>query len=156
MNATSVDVQWAAKLHDIGKICIPDQIITKPGKLTIEEYEKVKQHSSIAADILRPLDPGGRIAPIVRYHHERFDGKGYPEGLKGGDIPTGARVIAIADAYDAMRSCRPYREAIPYAECIAEIRRNAGGQFDPDWVEACLELAETGSSVLPKLHEIHW
>lgn len=145
MSAVCLDVQWAAKLHDIGKICIPDQIIKKPGSLTSEEYETVKRHSSIAADILRPLDPGGRIAPFVRYHHERFDGKGYPEGLKGGDIPVGARVIAIADTYDAMRSSRPYREAIPYAECIAEIRRSAGGQFDPEWVEAFLDLAETGS-----------
>ena len=145
MNADCLDVQWAAKLHDIGKICIPDQIIRKPGKLTNEEYETVKQHSSIAADIIRPLDPGRRIAPLIRYHHERYDGKGYPEGRKGDDIPVGARVIAIADTYDAMRSCRPYREAIPYKRCVEEIRSNAGGQFDPDWVEVFLSLAETGS-----------
>ena len=90
MNERYLDLQWAAKLHDIGKISIPDQIISKPGKLTPEEYTAVKQHSSIAADILRPLDPGARITPVIRYHHERFDGKGYPEGLVGTDIPVGS------------------------------------------------------------------
>lgn len=140
-----LDLQWAAKLHDIGKISIPDHIIGKPGKLTPEEYTAVKQHSSIAADIMRPLDPGARITPIIRYHHERFDGKGYPEGLAGTDIPIGSRVIVIADTYDAMRSSRPYRAAMSFDQCIEEIRVNSGRQFDPEWVEAFLDLARTGS-----------
>ena len=139
-----LDLQWAAKLHDIGKICIPDAIVQTPGKLTPEEYETIKQHSALAADIIRPLDPGSRIWPIIRHHHERYDGKGYPDGRGGDEIPDGARVIAIADTYDAMRSCRPYRGAMTFDQCISEIKRNAGTQFDPHWVEAFLELAHTG------------
>ncbi len=140
-----LDVQWAAKLHDIGKICIPDSIVQKPGKLTSEEYEAIKQHSRLAGEIIRPLDPGSRIWPIIRHHHERFDGKGYPDGLKEEEIPDGSRVIAIADAFDAMRSSRPYRETMRYEQCIEEIQANAGKQFDPKWVDIFLELAKTGS-----------
>ncbi len=140
-----LDVQWAAKLHDIGKICIPDSIVQKPGKLTSEEYETIKLHSALAADIIRPLDPGSHIWPIIRHHHERYDGKGYPDGRGGEDIPDGARVIAIADAYDAMRSCRPYRSAMSFEQCVCEIKNHAGTQFDPNWVEVFVELANTGS-----------
>ncbi|PKM39121.1 MAG: phosphohydrolase [Firmicutes bacterium HGW-Firmicutes-9] len=140
-----LDIQWAAKLHDIGKICIPDAIVHKPGKLTSEEYETIKMHSALASDIIRPLDPGSRIWPMIRYHHERYDGKGYPDGRGGEEIPDGARVIAIADTYDAMRSCRPYRSAMSFDQCIEEIKANAGTQFDPKWVKVFLELATTGS-----------
>ena len=140
----TLDVQWAAKLHDIGKICIPDEIVQKPGKLTSAEYETIKLHSALAADIIRPLDPGGRIWPIVRHHHERFDGKGYPDGKRGEAIPDGARVIAIADSYDAMRSCRPYRSAMSFEQSVDEIKTHAGAQFDPGWVEVFVELASTG------------
>ncbi|MBA4348065.1 MAG: phosphohydrolase [Clostridiales bacterium] len=140
-----LDVQWAAKLHDIGKICIPDAIVHKHGELTDDEYESIKMHSSLASDIVRPLDPGSRIWPAIRFHHERYDGKGYPDGRGGEDIPDGARVIAIADAYDAMRSCRPYRDPMTFDQCIAEIKSNAGTQFDPEWVDVFLELANTGS-----------
>lgn len=140
-----LDLQWAAKLHDIGKICIPDSIVQKPDALTNEEYETIKQHSALAADIIRPLDPGSRIWPSIRHHHERYDGKGYPDKRGGEDIPDGARVIAIADAYDAMRSCRPYRSAMSFEQCVGEIKQNAGSQFDPGWVEVFLELAHTGS-----------
>ncbi len=140
-----LDVQWAAKLHDIGKICIPDSIVQKPGKLTSEEYEAIKQHSRLAGEIIRPLDPGSRIWPIIRHHHERFDGKGYPDGLKEEEIPDGSRVIAIADAFDAMRSSRPYRETMRFEQCVEEIQANAGKQFDPKWVDIFLELAKTGS-----------
>ncbi|MCE5188990.1 MAG: HD domain-containing protein [Eubacteriales bacterium] len=145
VNELLLDVQWAAKLHDIGKICIPDSIVQKPGKLTSEEYEAIKQHSRLAGEIIRPLDPGSRIWPIIRHHHERYDGKGYPDGLQGIQIPDGSRVIAIADAYDAMRSSRPYRKTMNYEQCIQEIRSNAGKQFDPEWVEIFLDLANTGS-----------
>lgn len=140
-----LDIQWAAKLHDIGKICIPDQIILKTGRLTPEEYDKVKLHRSIAADILKSLDPGERITPIIRHHHERYDGSGYPDGLSGQAIPLGSRIIAVADAYDAMTSNRPYRDPLDFASCIREIRANSGTQFDPEWVETFTELARTGS-----------
>jgi HD-GYP domain-containing protein (c-di-GMP phosphodiesterase class II) len=86
-----------------------------------------------------------RIWPMVRYHHERYDGKGYPDGRGGEDIPDGARVIAIADSCDAMRSCRPYRSAMSFDQCVDEIKENAGTQFDPKWVKVFLELATTGS-----------
>lgn len=145
VNEHFLDVLWAAKLHDIGKICIPDAIVQKPGKLTPEEYEAIKQHSSIASDIIRPLDPGSRIWPIIRHHHERYDGRGYPDGWGGQEIPEGSRVIAIADAYDAMRSCRSYRNAMGFEQSVDEICKNAGTQFDPAWVDVFLELAHTGS-----------
>ncbi len=140
-----LDVQWAAKLHDIGKICIPDSIVQKPDKLTSEEYEAIKRHSHLAGEIIRPLDPGSRIWPIIRHHHERYDGNGYPDGLKAEQIPDGSRVIAIADAFDAMRSSRPYRQTIAFEQCVTEIKKNAGTQFDPKWVEVFLQLADTGS-----------
>lgn len=145
VNDLLLDVQWAAKLHDIGKICIPDSIVQKPGKLTNEEYEAIKLHSGLAGEIIRPLDPGSRIWPIIRHHHERYDGKGYPDRLAADEIPDGSRVIAIADAFDAMRSSRPYREAMTFERCTQEIRNNAGSQFDPQWVDVFLELANTGS-----------
>lgn len=145
MDERFLDVQWAAKLHDIGKICIPDSIVQKPGKLTNSEYEAIKLHSSLAGDIIRPLDPGSRIWPIIRHHHERYDGSGYPDGKRGDEIPDGSRIIAIADSYDAMRSCRPYRDAMSFDQCVEEIRSHAGAQFDPGWVEVFLELAATGS-----------
>lgn len=145
INEGYLDLRWAARLHDIGKICIADRILLKEGRLTDEEYEVVKQHSTIAGDLLKPLDPGDRIASAVRHHHERYDGGGYPDGLSGGHIPLGSRIIAVADAYDAMNSSRPYREAVSYERCIEEIRSNAGRQFDPEWVEIFLELADTGS-----------
>ena len=140
-----LDIQWAAKLHDIGKICIPDQIISKPGKLSEEEYTIVKKHCIIADAMVRKLDYGNRVAPSIRHHHERFDGKGYPDGLSKTDIPTGSRIIAIADTYDAMHSCRPYRNSIPFEDCLEEIQKNAGTQFDPEWVDVFTELAENGS-----------
>lgn len=138
-------LRTAAALHDIGKVGIPDAILHKPGKLTNEEYEIIKKHSEIAETILQPLDSGSAISTIVRHHHEHFDGSGYPDGLKGEQIPSAARIIAIADAYDAMSSNRPYRAALPYEKCIYEIKAHAGTQFDPDWAEVLLELAKTGS-----------
>ncbi len=145
INEHYLDIQWAAKLHDIGKICIPDAIVHKPGRLTTDEYEVIKQHSKLAGDIIRPLDPGSRIWPIIRYHHERYDGNGYPDRKKGKEIPEGSRIISIADAYDAMRSCRPYREAMSFEQCLDEIKRNIGTQFDPEISEVFFELANTGS-----------
>lgn len=139
------DIEAAAKLHDIGKLCIPDSIIQKPGKLTVDEYATVKRHCTIAADLIRPLDPQGNVTSIVLHHHERFDGKGYPAGKKGYQIPEGARVISVADAYDAMNSDRPYRDPFSHIDCVREMQENAGKQFDPEWTELFLNLLETGS-----------
>ena len=139
------DIQAAAKLHDIGKICIPDRITYKPDKLTIEEFEIVKQHSGIAADVIKMIDPMEKISLIIRHHHEKYDGKGYPDGLSGKDIPLGSRIIAIADSYDAMSSNCPYRNAFPFDFCIKEIKDNSGSQFDPEWVDISCELSKTGS-----------
>lgn len=140
-----VTLKTAALLHDIGKIGIPDAILHKPGKLTPDEVRVIRLHAVIAEDILKPLDSGTAISGIVRHHHERFDGSGYPDGLAGSTIPLASRIIAVADTYDAMRSDRPYRAAVPMENCLKEIRAAAGTQLDPEWVEIFLELADTGS-----------
>lgn len=145
MSSEYFDIEAAAKLHDIGKVCIPDAIIQKPGKLTEEEFAIVKQHSTIAADLIRPLDPQGSVTSIILSHHERYDGRGYPEGKKGEQIPAGARIITIADSYDAMSKDRPYRKALSYDACVKEMKENAGKQFDPEWTELFLDLLGTGS-----------
>ena len=135
----------AASLHDIGKVGVPDEILRKPGRLTPDEFNIIKRHSEMAEDILKPLDSGSTISKIVRHHHERYDGKGYPDGLSGEAIPQASRIIAIADAYEAMSSDRPYRKALPYERCLLEISGNAGTQFDPEWSQVLLELVNTGS-----------
>ncbi len=140
-----LDILWAAKLHDIGKICIPDNILHKKKKLTASEYSKIKKHSRIASDIIKTLDTENRITPSILHHHEQFGGSGYPLGLTKKDIPLGARIISIADAYDAMRSVRSYRDAMSFDNALDEISRNSGTQFDPEWVEIFIELARTGS-----------
>jgi len=138
-------LRTAAILHDIGKVGIPDVILKKNGKLTESEFEVIKRHSSIAEDILRPLDAGSDISKVVRHHHEHYDGSGYPDGLHGDQIPMLSRIIAIADAYDAMRSDRPYRKALSFQDAIDEIVAYVGKQFDPEWTKIFLELANTGS-----------
>lgn len=135
----------AASLHDIGKVGIPDEILRKPTRLTNDEYNVIKTHSVIAEEILRPLDTGSELSKIVRHHHEHFDGSGYPDGLRGNEIPELSRIIAIADAYDAMRSDRPYRKALSFENCIKEIVMHIGTQFDPEWSKVLLDLANTGS-----------
>jgi PAS domain S-box-containing protein len=139
------DIGTAARLHDIGKISIPNAIMDKPGKLSLEEYEAIKQHCEFASDLIKPLDATGTITSIIRYHHERYDGSGYPEGRKGEDIPLGSRIIAIADTYDAMRSDRPFRKALAQEFCTEEIKKNAGTQFDPEWADVFCTLRDKGS-----------
>lgn len=128
----------AALLHDIGKIGIPDNILKKNGKLTPEEYKKVKEHPAIGATILYPIKELGGIVDAVRSHQERFDGSGYPDGLKGKDIPLMARIIAVADAFDAITSSRPYRDKRTIEEAVSEIKKSSGTQFDPQIAEAFL------------------
>lgn len=129
----------SASLHDIGKVGIPDSILLKPGGLTDEEFDIIKRHPDIGADILMPLPPMARETEIIRHHHERYDGKGYPSGLKGKEIPYLSRIIALADSYDAMTSDRPYRKGFPVNTAIEEIRRCMGSQFDPELAEVFIE-----------------
>lgn len=130
------------ELHDIGKIAVPDMILMKPGPLTKAEFEVVKQHPIWGAKILEPLTFLKDVAMSVRQEHERWDGRGYPDGLKGDEIRLEARIIAVADAWDAMTSHRPYRAAMPRAAAILELTHGAGTQFDPLIVEAFLRVIE--------------
>ena len=124
----------AALLHDIGKLAVPEQIINKPGKLTPEEFEKMKVHPIVGAEILQRVAFPYPVAPIVRSHHERWDGSGYPEGLAGESIPIGARILAAVDCLDALASHRQYRPALPLGEAMAKVKEKAGTWFDPQIV----------------------
>ena len=130
----------AAHLHDIGKIGIPDGILLKSGKLNKAEYEVIKNHSSIGYSILKDIKGLESMAKIIKHHHERFDGKGYPDGLKGENIPLGSRIIALADSFDAMTRPRPYRKAKTEQEGLDEIFRNKGTQFDPELADVFLSI----------------
>jgi diguanylate cyclase (GGDEF)-like protein/putative nucleotidyltransferase with HDIG domain len=129
-------VRYAALLHDIGKIGIPSEILNKPDKLTDEEFEQIKQHTVIGARMLERIPFFEQVHPLVRSAHERWDGRGYPDALATTEIPLGARIICACDAFHAMTSDRAYRAAMPVVEAIAELRRCAGGQFDPAVVDA--------------------
>ncbi|MGB4548946.1 MAG: HD domain-containing phosphohydrolase [Syntrophales bacterium] len=129
----------AAMLHDIGKIAIPDVILLKPAELTPAEYEVIKTHCRIGDDILAPILLFETERKIIRHHHERWDGKGYPDGLAGEQIPFFARLLAVADAFDAMTTDRPYRKAMTRKEAVAELKKNEGRQFDPQMVKPFVE-----------------
>lgn len=133
----------ACELHDLGKIGIGDDILSKPSTLSPQEWDKIKQHPLTGAQILEPLTFLSNVIELVRQHHERYDGAGYPEGRKGEDIVLGARIIGLADAYDAMRSARSYRK-IPLDKeaAVAEVKKNSGKQFDPKVVEAFLRVID--------------
>jgi putative nucleotidyltransferase with HDIG domain len=125
-------VHIAAHFHDIGKIGVQDAILLKDGQLTPDEWILLKEHPDIGADILMSVSGFEEIACFVRYHHERYDGTGYPAGLKGEKIPYGSRIISICDSIDAMLSDRSYRKAMTEAECYTEIKKNLGRMYDPD------------------------
>ena len=132
----------SSNLHDIGKVGIPDSILLKPSSLTEEEFAVIKKHPDIGADILKSISIMQRETEIIRYHHERYDGKGYPAGLKGDEIPLLSRIIALADAFDAMTSERPYRSALSKEEAILEINRCKGTQFDPFLAESFIKIID--------------
>ena len=133
-------VEYAALLHDIGKIGIDGGILAKPGLLTDAEYLEIKKHPTIGYQILSPIQFLGPVAQMVLYHQEWYNGTGYPEGLKGEEIPLGARIVATIDAWDAIMSDRPYRKALPRKIGVSELTKGAGKQFDPQVVEAFLKL----------------
>ncbi len=141
------DLHLSGLLHDIGKIGTYDALLEKPGPLTPEEFEVMKKHPAQGALILQNIKQLRRIVPYVRYHHERFDGRGYPEGLKGDEIPLPARILHAADSFDAMTSSRPYREAPGVLYAMREIERYSGVQFDPDVAHAFLALFEKDPSI---------
>ncbi len=129
-------------LHDVGKIGIPDAIINKPGRLTDEEFEVIKSHPVLGERILSNIPEFPKLRMGARYHHERYDGKGYPDGLSGEDIPVEARIIAVADAYDAMSSRRSYRDVLPQAHIRAEIEEGKGTQFDPLFADIMVSMID--------------
>lgn len=133
-------LKYASLLHDTGKVDIPLEILTKTTKLTTKEYNIIKKHPLKGAQILRPLQILKPVIPIIMHHHERYDGTGYPSRLKKGQIPQGARIMAVADAFEAMVYGRPYRERIKIASAIKEIKKKSGTQFDPKVVESFLKV----------------
>jgi len=137
------DIQHAAVLHDLGKIGIADDILHKTGPLTDAQYDEMKKHPQLGAEILRPIQPMANVIPMILYHHERYDGTGYPEGLRGEAIPLGARIIAIADVFQALTSDRVYRKTMRTSDAIEIIKKGGGTQFDPNIVQVFLEVIES-------------
>ncbi len=133
-------IKDAAVLHDIGKIGINDNILNKEMKLTNDEYSEIKKHPALGADIITNVDFLRDVAKIVRHHHERYDGNGYPDGLGGDQVPIESYILALADSYDAMTTNRPYREALSKEESIEEIRKHSGTQFHPDLAEHFIKI----------------
>jgi HD-GYP domain-containing protein (c-di-GMP phosphodiesterase class II) len=135
-----VEQSYGFLLHDVGKVGIPESILCKPGPLTTEEYEVMKTHPLIGVQIVAPIRFLGDATQIIRCHHERWDGKGYPDGLAEENIPLSARIFSVCDTFDAMTSDRPYRRALPFDDAVSEIDRCSGTQFDPDVVTAFVEM----------------
>jgi putative two-component system response regulator len=134
------DLLWGGVIHDIGKIGIPDSILLKPGPLTVAEFDIMKQHVFTGEEIARPLRSAHDLLPIIRHHHERIDGTGYPDGLAGENIPLGARIVSICDAFDAMISDRPYRRGLTHENALATLTAGAGTQWDAQLVGIFLTL----------------
>jgi putative nucleotidyltransferase with HDIG domain len=159
-------IEYAGLFHDIGKVGVPDEILMKPAKLTDSEYEVMKSHPVLSVEILKPIsdvDFFAKTLPGVRHHHERYDGRGYPDGLMGEKIPIASRAILVVDTFDAMTWSRPYRKGLPAAVAYKELKEFAGRQFDPRMVEVFLKVhplwnigndslfTEVGSTILAGL-----
>jgi putative nucleotidyltransferase with HDIG domain len=152
-------IEAAALLHDVGKIGVPEHILNKPGRLTPAEFEEMKRHVTIGADILSTVDFPFPVVPIVRHHHENWDGTGYPDGICGTDIPIGARILMVADCFDALTSDRPYRPAMTDAAAFEILRQRRGRMYDPEIVDLFLEvqpaLARAGGLARPATARSH-
>jgi putative two-component system response regulator len=149
MPQDSIDkIRLAGLVHDIGKIGVRESVLNKPCRLTDEEFNHIKSHCEIGEHILTPIVEDEEILKAVRHHHERYDGRGYPDGLSGKQIPLGARILAVADTYDAMTSERPYREAMSAEATYTEIERGKGTQFDPEVVDAFLRTTKFACPVV--------
>ncbi|MCP4912479.1 MAG: HD-GYP domain-containing protein [Oligoflexia bacterium] len=133
------DLEMASLFHDIGKIGVPDEVLCKPARLTEEEFIVMKSHPEKSAEILEGFKPFEKAGKYARHHHERYDGRGYPDGMKGEEIPLFSRIILIADTFDAMTSTRPYRKGLPYEVAFEELHEFSGSQFDPYLVEKFCE-----------------
>ncbi len=145
-------IEVGALLHDIGKIGISEAVLAKPGRLTAEEFAQMKLHPVIGAKIVAPLSFPSDLVALVRHRHERLDGRGYPDGLGGTDLALSARIVTVADCFDAMGSDRAYRRALSLSSIIAELRRSAGSQFDPEVVDAFLSVLDRrGRELVPRL-----
>lgn len=147
------DIEAAAILHDIGKVGVPDSILNKPGKLTPEERAIIEKHSEYGWAILRKIPGCQRASLYVLHHHERMDGKGYPAGLKGEEIPLGARIVCVVDAFDAMVSDRTYRKGLPVDEAVRRLNADSGTQFDARIVERFVKLAARELPEIAKIAE---
>ncbi|RLE12965.1 two-component system response regulator, partial [Candidatus Aerophobetes bacterium] len=137
-------IRYGGILHDIGKIGVSEAILRKPGPLTEQEWLEIRKHPIIGESIIQPMRFANKVGPIVRGHHERWDGKGYPDGLKEKAIPLGARIVALVDSYDAMTTDRPYRKALSVKRACREIEQDAGSKFDPELVPIFLKLLKEG------------
>jgi putative nucleotidyltransferase with HDIG domain len=135
-------VQTAALVHDVGKLALPDRLLCKPGPLTREEYEQVKQHAAFGADMLQGLTGDRTLSLIVRHHHENWDGSGYPDGLRGEEIPLGARLLSIVDCYDSLTSERPYRHRLSHDCALAMIEERRGSMYDPSITGVFLRIVD--------------
>jgi HD-GYP domain-containing protein (c-di-GMP phosphodiesterase class II) len=146
---TAQGILAAARIHDIGKVAIPDDVLNKPGSLTKDEFIRIQSHAAVGAEMVEKLWMYRPWVPVIHHHHERWDGKGYPAGLAGEDIPLGARIIGVADAYDAMTTDRVYRKAFPVEKALTEMRDQKGIQFDPEIVDALCRALDSHDASPP-------
>lgn len=146
-------ISYAGLLHDIGKIGVSEAVLNKPGKLSEAEFNQIKAHPDIGADMIKDVGFLKGVAEIIRHHHERYDGKGYPAGLAGEDIPLGARILACADAFDAMTSDRVYRRALSFEQAKTELIENRGKQFDPRVIEVFLKSEKEIRAIVSREHK---